>query len=749
MTIAESSHTEFSLPATLHFSRDICSDPVQSTQREWLITNGIGGYGCGTISGILTRCYHGFLVAALKPPLERTLLLTKLDETVHYLGKPYPLSCDCWAGGTTTGHGYRNLQSFHLEGTTPTWTYACADAIFQKRIWMQPARHEKDNTTYIQYQLHHASAPFTLSAKALVNHRNHHHTTNSQHGLKSWRINTRSHPRGLKIDAAGCPTPFYLFSTKGQLLPNDKWYQHYFLTQEKYRGLTHLDDHFHCATLRTQLVPGETVTIVCSTQPFPNLDEATAFADRQQHEQTLLNKAVQSSATHAQLILAANQFIATRSTTGSNVQENAQEIDSQTGQETTQEIVLETTQRIDPEVDSKIDLETNRETATEAAEGIIQQSAEKTAEQSTKQTTKQTTTGKTIIAGYPWFGDWGRDTMIALPGLTLATHRPEIARPILLTFAQHLSQGMLPNAFPEAGDTPGYNTVDAILWYFEAIRAYVAATDDTDLIEELFPALEEVIDWHLRGTRYNIHLDQTDGLLYAGTKGEQLTWMDAKVDDWVVTPRIGKPVEINALWHNALLCMAELCDRTHRSPADYLALAQFAAASFPKFWQPKLGYCYDVIDGPAGHDSTLRPNQLLAISLTYAPPLPTQQQRSIVDVCAQQLLTSHGLRSLDPSHPDYTGVYGGDRTKRDGSYHQGTTWSWLIGPFIEAHLKVYKNPAIAQRFLAPLIQHLGSGCVGTLSEIFDGDSPFIPRGAFAQAWSVAEVLRVSALIENF
>ncbi len=695
----------------IHFGRDICSDLLQSTQREWLITNGIGGYGCGTLSGILTRCYHGFLVAALNPPLGRTLLLTKLDETVHYLGKPYPLSCDRWSGGTTTGHGYRNLQSFHLEGTTPTWTYTCADATLQKRIWMQPG----ENTTYIQYRLCYASAPLTLSTKALVNYRNHHHTTHSHHGLKPWAIKTQSHPRGLKIEASGCPTPFYIFSTRGQLLPNDKWYQHYFLTQEKYRGLTYLDDHFHGATLRTHLTPGETITIACSTQPFPNLDETTALADRQQYEQTLLDKIVRPgndevgdarpndaqsaesalsiykpnihhldvhllNGTVAQLHLAADQFIATRTIT-------------------------------DP---------ANRQTA-----------------------------GKTIIAGYPWFGDWGRDTMIALPGLTLTTHRPEIARPILLTFAQYIDRGMLPNAFPEVGDTPGYNTVDAILWYFEAVRAYVAATDDLDLLEALFPALEDVIDWHLRGTRYNIHLDQADGLLDAGVETEQLTWMDAKVDSWVVTPRIGKSVEINALWHNALLSMADFCDRIHRSPADYLDLAQFAATSFSKFWQADLGYCYDVIDGPSGHDSALRPNQLLAISLTHAPPLTAQQQRSIVDTCAQQLLTSHGLRSLAPAHPDYSGTYGGDRTKRDGSYHQGTTWSWLMGPFVEAHLKVYKDPIAARRFLAPLIHHLSSGCVGTLSEIFDGEVPFAPRGAFAQAWSVAEVLRILELIEEF
>ena len=359
-------------------------------------------------------------------------------------------------------------------------------------------------------------------------------------------------------------------------------------------------------------------------------------------------------------------------------------------------------------------------------------------------------TGKTIIAGYPWFGDWGRDTMIALPGLTLATGRSEIARPILLTFAKYLDQGMLPNAFPEEGpeedNLPGYNTVDAILWYFEAIRAYVADTDDNTLLEELFPALEDVIDWHLRGTRYNIHLDSDDGLIYAGTPTEQLTWMDAKVDDWVVTPRIGKPIEINALWHNALLCMAEFANRLGESDSDYLDLAKFSATSFPKFWNAKQQHCYDVIEGPDGNDPVLRPNQLFAVSLKYAPPLSQQQQKAVVDSCAQQLLTSHGMRSLSPSHSDYVGVYGGDRVKRDGSYHQGTTWGWLIGPFVEAHLKVYGNAAIAQQFLDPLIHHLTGGCVGTLSEIFDGDTPFAPRGAFAQAWSVAEVLRLQALI---
>ncbi len=699
MSNSPANNIAFTTQPAVDFDRDICGDPLQSVAHEWLVTNGLGGYGCGTISGVLTRCYHGLLVAALNPPLDRTLLLTKLDEFVQYLDTSYPLSCDRWTGGTTTGHGYRHLVRFHLEGTIPTWTYACADAILEKRIWMQPG----ENTTYIQYNLLRATAPFHLSTKALINHRNHHHVTQSQTqqngkqqdkdssttSNQSWKILTRSHPRGLKIEASGCSTPLYLFNTKGQLQPINRWYQHYFLTQEKYRGLPHLDDHFHCATIRTTLVPGETLTIAASTEPYPNLDEDKSLQTRHHYEQNLLEKAnntlpssiaLSPSFEIQQLLLAADQFIATRTTT------NPQ--------------------------------------------------------------TKETTVGKTIIAGYPWFGDWGRDTMIALPGLTLATGRPDIARPILRTFSNYLSQGMLPNAFPEANDDPGYNTVDAIFWYFEAIRAYIIATEDIELLEELFPALENVIDWHLRGTRYNIHLDPADGLIYAGEKGAQLTWMDAKVDDWVVTPRIGKPIEINALWHNALRCMVEFCDRINQPKSDYLELAKFCADSFSKFWNASAGYCYDVINTPDGNDSALRPNQLFAVSLAYAPPLSKQQQKAIVDICAQHLLTSHGLRSLSQSHPDYIGKYGGDSLKRDGAYHQGTTWSWLLGPFVQAHLKVYGDTTAAGQFLRPLVKQIHSGCVGTLSEIFDGDAPFPARGAFAQAWSVAEVLRLYQIIEK-
>ncbi|MEM6450345.1 MAG: amylo-alpha-1,6-glucosidase [Cyanobacteria bacterium P01_D01_bin.105] len=657
------------------FGRDICSDPIQSTQREWLITNGIGGYGCGTISGILTRCYHGFLVAALKPPLARTLLLTKLDEVVQYQNKPYPLSSDRWSGGTTTGHSYNNTQSFHLEGTTPTWTYACADALLEKRIWMQ----QGENTTYTHYTLRRATAPFRLTIKAIINYRDHHHITQSTVNGQTWRIQTQAHPRGLKVVAFENAIPFYLCASKGQLIPNNKWYQHYFLTTEHYRGLSHLDDHFHAATLTTTLLPGESITFTASTQPTTNLDGNAALQEKEQYEDALLSAASLQETTQAttspiqQLILAADQFIVSR-------------------------------------------------------------------------TTPDTPNGKTIIAGYPWFGDWGRDTMIALPGLTLATGRAAIARPILRTFARYLSQGMLPNAFPEANDSPGYNTVDAILWYFEAIRAYLETTEDLDLLEELYPALQDVISWHERGTRYNIHLD-SDGLLYAGEDGHQLTWMDAKVDNWVVTPRIGKPVEINALWCNALWCMVHFSEQLNQPGDAYQQLLSKAEAGFKRFWQSDRAYLADVLDGPTGSDVALRPNQLFAVSLRGGPTLSAQQQKSIVDICAQHLLTAYGLRSLSPTHPDYIGTYGGDRTQRDGSYHQGTTWGWLIGPFVEAHLRVYNRPDLARSFLHPFFHHLKAGCTGSLSEIFDGDVPFTPRGAYAQAWTVAEVLRLWERLE--
>jgi predicted glycogen debranching enzyme len=356
--------------------------------------------------------------------------------------------------------------------------------------------------------------------------------------------------------------------------------------------------------------------------------------------------------------------------------------------------------------------------------------------------------GRTVIAGYPWFGDWGRDTMIALPGLTLATGRPGVARRILRTFGRYVDGGMLPNRFPDQSEVPEYNTVDATLWYFEAIRAYHAATGDDDLIVELYPILQGILDWHRHGTRYKIHQDRADGLLYAGEPGVQLTWMDAKVGDWVVTPRIGKPVEVNALWYNALRSMADLARIVDEDATELEELAEQIRRGFGRFWNPAAGYCYDVLDGPQGHEAALRPNQLLAVSLPYSP-LAMTHQKAVVDVCGRHLLTPHGLRSLARKERGYVGHYGGPPRDRDGAYHQGTVWAWLIGSFVAAHLRVYGDPGRARTYLEPLLRQLAGHAVGSISEIFDGDAPFAPRGATAQAWSVAEVLRAWQLLRSY
>ncbi len=649
----------------LDLGRDLSGDPHFSTEREWLVTNGLGGYASGTIAGVLTRRYHGLLVAALKPPVGRILLLTKLDETAIYNGRAYPLFADrnCGRDDRVDPRGYHFLERFHLEGTTPVWTFALADSRFEKRVWMQHGA----NSTYVRYDHCRGSDPLALEIKAVVNCRDHHAKTRA--GDCDPRI--EEVPHGLRV-SAGTGETFCVLSGGAQAIPLHEWAEDYYLSVEDYRGLDPLDDNLCAGLFQATLQPGRSLTLVASTEAKPRLDGLVAYAERQAREEALLERARpclgEASSAIERLVLAADQFIVCRSLPG------------------------------EPE-------------------------------------------GRSVIAGYPWFSDWGRDTMISLPGLTLATGRHELGARILRTFAQFVSQGMLPNRFPDEGQAPEYNTADATLWYFEAIRAYHEATGDDALLRDLFPVLHEIVDWHLRGTRYQIHIDPADGLLYAGEPGVQLTWMDAKVDDWVVTPREGKAVEINALWYNALCVMAEFARLLGEPPDRYQALAVQARASFSRFWREEDGYLYDLIDGSDGDDPSLRPNQLLAVSLPHSALSP-EQQKAVVDACARHLLTSHGLRSLAPGDPAYTGHYGGDRRTRDAAYHQGTVWGWLIGPFASAHLRVYGDPDQARTFLEPLLRQLASHGLGSLSEIFDGDPPHSPRGCIAQAWSVAEVLRV-------
>lgn len=360
-----------------------------------------------------------------------------------------------------------------------------------------------------------------------------------------------------------------------------------------------------------------------------------------------------------------------------------------------------------------------------------------------------TTRGVSVIAGYPWFGDWGRDTMIALPGLTLACGRIGEARSILETFARYIDQGMLPNVFPGNGDVPEYNTVDAALWYVDAWRAYMDSVDDQAALEQVFPVLEDIMRHHVQGTRYRIKMDSEDGLLYAGEAGVQLTWMDAKVGEWVVTPRIGKPVEINALWYNALKIMEAFAKRLKKKTAlDYGALAKRAGEGFARFKGAQNGGLYDVIDGPDGHDATLRPNQIFAVSLPHIPPLDAEVKAQVVDVVGRKLLTSYGLRSLEPDHNDYRAHYVGGVLERDGSYHQGPVWAWLLGHYAVAHYHVHGDAEQAQSLLQPLQDHLFDAGLGTVSEIFDGDAPHTPRGAPVQAWSVACALDAWLTLER-
>jgi predicted glycogen debranching enzyme len=652
----------------VEFGRELCGSLEVAESREWLVTNGIGGFASGTVSGNLTRRYHGLLIAALQPPVGRTQLVAKIDESVRYDGVNYDLATNRWAGGAVEPKGFLNIESFALDGTSPVWQFAFGDAWLEKRVWMQHG----ENTTYVQYSLARASCSATLELKVLVNYRDFHSSTHAG----DWQMSVDPAENGINVTAFEGAVPFFILSAAAPPEARHDWHRDCFLPAERYRGLDDREDHLLAAVFCTDLQPGQTVTIAFTTRADAVLDGAKAWREHSERDRELLSiwSAANSPAATAapswirQLVLAADQFIVKRS--------------------------------LPDEPD-----------------------------------------GRSIIAGYHWFGDWGRDTMIALPGLALTTGRFDVARKILLAFARYVDQGMLPNNFPDAGGRPEYNTVDAALWYFEAVRQYFEVTHDKETLATLYPVLAKIVKAHLDGTRYQIHVDGIDGLLYAGEPGVQLTWMDAKVGDWVVTPRTGKPIEVNALWYNALETIAALAPIAGESGGPFAKMAATVKKSFTKFWNEDTGCCYDVIDSPGiGNDSRLRPNQIFAVSLPKSP-LTGEQQRAVVDICARRLLTSHGLRSLAKQEPGYQLRYGGSPWERDAAYHQGTVWGWLIGPFVLAHLRVYGDCEAARKFLEPLGKQIVSHGLGTLSEIFDAEPPFTPRGCVAQAWTVGELLR--------
>ncbi len=634
---------------------DICTDFSAATSREWLETNGIGGFACGTVSGANSRRYHGLLTAATEPPLGRITMLSKFEETLIIDGESYELSANRFPDSIHP-QGYKYLTNFRLD-PFPIWTYDVAGVVVEKRLFMA----QGENTTVIEYVVASpmSRVSLTLELRPLLSFTDYHALQHEDPGFDEGFTEN-----GDVVMVRPYPTmpPLYFHHGGAQIERTGYWYRNFQYAIEEERGFDHSEDLYQPFLLRCDLA--RPASVIVSTEKKVGKAEKLRKSEEKRRLALVKSAKAQDEFTKA-LVLAADQFIVARGR------------------------------------------------------------------------------GYTVIAGYPWFSDWGRDTMIALPGLTLSANRPEIAKDILLEYSKHISQGMLPNRFPDAGTKADYNTVDASLWYFEAVRSYVEKTGDVDFVREyLYEKLVDIMAWHLRGTRYGIHVD-TDGLLYAGEPGVQLTWMDAKIGELVITPRTGKPVEIQALWFNALNVMADIAERfgDHKDSARYLAMADLANLSFDAlFWNEAERCLFDVVENGT-RDGSVRPNQILAVSLHY-PILTGERARAVVEKVRDELLTPVGLRSLSPRDPAYVPIYEGSPFARDSAYHQGTVWGWLIGPYIDAYCRVFPDRrGEVSALLSGFSAHLREAGIGQISEIFDAVEPHHPRGCFAQAWSVGEVLR--------
>ena len=645
------------------FDSTICSDFEAASSREWLETNGIGGFASGTISGANTRRYHGVFTPAVEPPLGRVTMLSKLEETLRVDGVAYELSANQYPHDIHP-RGFRYLRSFRLD-PFPTWTFEVDGIELEKKIFMPHG----SNAVVCEWKTKRSSRrdqrDLSLEIRPLLAFVDYHHLRHSTEGFDQ---EYSEDPGVVRMQpVAGLP-PLFFHHDASSVEPTGYWYRDFEYSVEKERGFDYREDLFQPFLFHFDDV--RSAALIISNQRMRDVHAGRLERAELKRRNALVKIATMDDEFAKQLVLAADQFIVARGE------------------------------------------------------------------------------GSTIIAGYPWFSDWGRDTMIALSGLTLATNRPEIARGILLEFSNHISQGMLPNRFPDAGNEAEYNTVDATLWYFEATRAYLEHTGDLEFVRDnLYLKLADILAWHLRGTRYNIHVD-TDGLLYAGEAGVQLTWMDAKIGDLVITPRTGKPVEIQALWYNALCIMADLAKRfgDDKDRDRYVAMADLAKLSFNAlFWNEDEKCLFDVVEN-GNRDASIRPNQIFAASLHHSM-LGAERTRLVVDKVEEKLLTPVGLRSLSPDDPKYIPVYIGSPFERDSAYHQGAVWGWLIGPFIDAFRKSYpdREDRVAE-VLSGFKSHLFEAGVGQISEIFDGDAPHHPRGCPAQAWSVAEVLRVGRTV---
>jgi predicted glycogen debranching enzyme len=650
----------------ISLDKNVCADLPASLDREWLETNGLGSFACGTVSGVNTRRYHGLLTAALHPPGGRMLLLSKLDETLVIGDRRIDLATNEYSGAIHP-EGYRLLSNFRLD-PFPIWTFEVSGVRLEKSVFMLHG----SNAVQVEYNLLQApeGIELVLELRPLTAFRDYHSTTHENAALNP-AVDRAPNLASVQPYAA---LPRLCFAHDAEKVqPQGYWYKNFFYRVEKERGLDFEEDLFNPFMLAFKFSMDRSAIVIASTEPM-DIEQAGEFrqAELQRREQLALSSPVNDPLVRA-LTTAADQFLVRRGDDW------------------------------------------------------------------------------TVIAGYPWFTDWGRDTMISLPGLTLFTGRTHIAKSILRNFARHADLGMLPNRFVDSGETAEFNSVDATLWFFEAVRAYAAVTSDYEFIrQELYEALNAIMEFHIRGTRYNIRVAD-DGLLNSGAPGIQLTWMDAKIGDWVVTPRSGKPVEIQALWYNALCIMADLAERFGQTEQQkkYSGMASQASETFNNiFWNAGAQCLYDVVND-GSPDSSIRPNQIFAASLHHSM-LPADRARAVVATVERELLTPVGLRTLNQANPGYRASYTGDQYSRDSAYHQGTVWPWLLGPFISANVRVNGGTAEsrlrARSFLRGIEQHLAEAGLGQISEIFDGDAPHHPRGCFAQAWSVAEIMR--ALCED-
>jgi predicted glycogen debranching enzyme len=657
------------------------ASPNDLVEREWIVTNGLGGYASGTIGGVITRGFHGYLVAALPSPLGRIMMLNDLVESVQLPdGKSIQLSGEERVNAPLRAHGSNYLREFCLEDGLPVWVYDIEGTQLVKKVLML----HRQNTVHIHYNVR-GEKKLRLTLRPSVNFRPHEAPVSTPLSGK-YALTVLEESFEISSDAQMPSLRLVLYGEDRSLTVDRTRFQEVIYRIEESRGYAARGDLWSPGYFTVSLSAAHPVTLVASAEPWDTVRSVTPeYADTAEHtrRKRLLFRAHQEvhSGVAAELVLAADQFIVIPA--------------------------------------GRVD---DRLRAWAGGDEV-----------------------RTIIAGYPWFTDWGRDTMISLEGLALATGRHVEAGYILRTFSQYIRDGLIPNMFPEGQNKGLYHTADATLWFFHAIDRYITISRDEVLLPQILPKLEDIIEHHLRGTDFGIGVDPADGLLRQGAPGYQLTWMDAKVGDWVVTPRRGKAVEINALWHNALCLMVQwLRDFNRNDAADKLAAeAERTRQSFQKrFWYEQGGYLYDVVDGEQGDDHSLRPNQLFSFSLTH-PVLEERRWKPVIQVVKQKLLTPLGLRSLGPDEKDFKAKYDGDLRSRDAAYHQGTVWPWLLGPFIDAWLRVYPDDVEAvSGFLAAFDNHLtDAGALGSVSEIFDAEPPYTARGCVAQAWSVAEILR--------